>query len=202
MFPYFSKTSEISDGFGSLTCLFSHYLRYQSPGLDLDHWDTLFFLILASISFLSHSLFSSLIWRKDITSSFSRQERKTQWSSFLWVSFLGWDCSPGILMKSQGDRFSEQHSLVPFWEQKLYSVIFLPLLLFPFSCDYLPLANTSKNHSANVKDLEVNLWPLLQIMILLRNSCWSILGLTGDWICNHEIPGDYVTWAAWALGVV
>lgn len=75
-------------------------------------------------------------------------------------------------MKSQGDRFREQHSLVPFWVQKLYSVIFLPLLLFPFSCDYLPLANTSKNHSADVKDLEANLfweiaaglyWALLEI---------------------------------------
>lgn len=63
MFPYFSKTSEISDGFGSLTCLFSHYLRYQSPGLDLEQRH--FILPLLHLCFLFCRIHCFLLWSEE-----------------------------------------------------------------------------------------------------------------------------------------
>lgn len=42
---FLHDSSEITDRFSSLSCLFSHYSGMSITWLDLEHWGTLFFLL-------------------------------------------------------------------------------------------------------------------------------------------------------------
>lgn len=144
---YISLFLETSDGLSSLICLFRHYpaisVTWAGFGavrhlMLLSHLDLKFPLAMFIV------FFSNL--KKMVTPSFSRRGRKTQWPSFLWASFIAWDYSPVIVMKSQrGIDLGSGIHLFPLCLETgrvLWAVVvfydFFPLLLFPFSPDYLP----------------------------------------------------------------